>query len=308
MTPVPILDTHVHFWDRHIDGLSWPWLDPEFRSARHAWTRAAGTGGRDFRDATRYTAEEFGAETKGLGVLGFVHVHSASSDDAAEETAWLDGVAVADGGPLAIVGKVDLAAPQGGDLLRRHRAASERCRGVRDMKGRDGLDPAACAATLAVAAELGFSVELRTEPEGFGTLAALADQWPDVTFVLSHAALPRSRNAATLEQWTVSAAELAARPNWICKISALCGGSDPDWTVDSIRPWALACLAVFGPDRCMLGTNWPVDRLFGTYGAVVGAYREIFAHLEGADSSRIFHGTALDVYGIAEADAGPSRG
>jgi len=74
----------------------------------------------------------------------------------------------------------------------------------------------------------------------FPELAALADRWPEVTFVLSHAGLPLERTPATLREWSDAATALARHPNWVCKISALCGGSDPDWTVASIRPWAVS--------------------------------------------------------------------
>ncbi len=302
---IPILDTHVHFWDHEVPGLSWPWLDKDFRSDRHAWTEARERRWPEAHDAAQYTTREFRAETAGVGVAGLVHAHSAVTEgDPSRETVWLDRMARADGWPLAIIGRGDLSSPDGPGLLRRHRAASDRCRSVRDMQGPDGLDPDLCAPTLRLARELGFSIELRTEPEDFATLAQLAERWPEVTFVLSHAALPRHRTPETLARWTAAATMLAERSNWVCKISALCGGSDPDWTVNSIRPWARACLSVFGPERCMLGTNWPVDRLFGTYQSVVSAYREIFADLDEPEQRRLFHGTALAVYGIAPAEAG----
>lgn len=303
---IPIIDTHVHFWDHSAPGLSWPWLDKDFTSPRHRWTEAERRQSSSALEGERYTAVEFRREATAVGVAGLVHAHSATAiDDPSRETRWLDAMAAAHGWPLAIIGRGDLAAVDGPDLLRRHRAASDRCRSTRDMKGPDGLDPVACGPTLRAAADLGFSVELRTPPEGFPTLARLAEHHPDVTFVLSHAALPRERTPATLAQWLDAAAVLAARPNWICKISALCGGSDPDWTIDSIRPWAQACLSVFGPERCMLGCNWPVDRLFGSYASVIGAYREIFDDLGPAEKRRLFHGTALDVYAIPETALDP---
>jgi predicted TIM-barrel fold metal-dependent hydrolase len=304
---IPIIDAHVHFWDREHPDLSWPWLDKDFRSDRHAWTEAARRDSPTTHDDVRYTAADYRAETANAGVLGLVHVHSASAaEDPSQETAWLDHMAEAEGWPLAIVGSGDLTSPDGPGLLRRHHAASAICRGVRDMKGPDGLDPDLCGPSLSVAAELGFVVELRTPPEGFGTLAELADRWPDVTFVLSHAGLPRKRTPETLAEWTAAAKTLAERPNWFCKISALCGGSDPDWTVDSIRPWGRSCLSVFGPDRCMIGTNWPVDRLFGTYLSVVSAMREIFDDLTDGEKRQLFHRNAASLYGIDVPGAGAS--
>ncbi|WP_420639514.1 amidohydrolase family protein [Candidatus Poriferisocius sp.] len=300
-----LVDTHVHFWEHGVDGLSWPWLEKGFRSTRHRWTEES-----DDRDgglaAPRYTAEEFRAEVQGAGVVGVVHAQSATAEhDPSQETAWLDAMTERTGWPSALIGRGHLASPDGAGLLLRHREASGRCRSVRDMSGPDGLDLNACAATLDAAAELGFSVELRTGPAEFGTFGELADLWPGVTFVLSHAGLPLERTAETLREWRAAATELARRPNWVCKISALCGGSDPEWTVSSIRPWAEACFEVFGPRRCMVGTNWPIDRLFGTYEDVVGALRAIFEGVDGDDRDRLFWGTAAEVYRLEIEDFGP---
>ena len=63
---------------------------------------------------------------------------------------------------------------------------------------------------------------------------------------------------------------------------------DPRWTVDSIRPWVLGCIEAFGVDRCMFATNWPVDRLFSSYGDVVNAYREIAAEFTDDEQRKLF--------------------
>jgi predicted TIM-barrel fold metal-dependent hydrolase len=299
----PILDTHVHFWDHGVDGMRWPWLEKGFKSSRHSWTEAASKRLAAMHEMPRFTSKEFRGEVAGVGVAGMVHAHAAGGmADAAQETRWLAEMARTDGWPLAMIGSCDMAAADGPDLLRRHRAASEHCRSVRDMNGPKGLDLDACAATLEVAAELGFSIELRTDPEHFDMFAAFADRWPHITFVLSHASLPLERTPESLKLWTAAATTIAERPNLMCKISALCGGSDPNWTIDSIRPWAEACYSVFGPARVMLGTNWPVDRLFGTYASVVDAYRTIFQPLNDADRSALFYGNAAALYRVALAD------
>ena len=283
--------------------MRWPWLEKGFQSPRHSWTAAASKRLAAMHDVRRFAVAEFRHEVAGVGVAGMIHAQAASDMvDPALETQWLAAMSRADDWPLGIIGACDLASADGPDLLRRHRAASEQCRSVRDMNGPKGLDIDACAATVDVADELGFSVELRTDPEHFDMFAAFADRWPNVTFVLSHASLPLTRTPETLGAWIAAATEIAARPNLMCKISALCGGSDPDWTIDSIRPWAEACYSVFGPDRAVLGSNWPVDRLFGEYVDVVNAYRTIFAALNDADRSALFYGNAAALYGIAPED------
>ena len=66
----------------------------------------------------------------------------------------------------------------------------------------------------------------------------------------------------------------------VIKISGL-GLRDNDWTVDSFRPWVLTCIETFGVERSFFATNWPVDRLYSSYGDVVEAYATIISGLTG---------------------------
>jgi len=73
---------------------------------------------------------------------------------------------------------------------------------------------------------------------------------------------------------------------------------DHGWTVESLRPWVLACLDLWGPERAFFGTNWPVDRLFSSYGDVLAAYDELISGYPEEDRRRIFSGTARRVFRV----------
>lgn len=295
LDPDALVDTHVHFWDHSLEGFRWPWLEPGFRHRQLVDTHQL--------DAPRYTTPEFRSETDAAGVAGMVHVHAAERmPDPSRETEWLQSMGDEIGWPHALVGACPLREAGAPDLLHRH-ARFGRLRGVRDVWGIKELQSAAeVKPALDTAAELGLSIELRLPLDRFHVLREIADRWPDVTLVLGHAGLPQTRSDDDLAQWRAALRDLAGAPNAVCKISAVAGSSDPDWTVESIRPWVFGCIDAFGPDRCMFGTNWPVDRLFGTYHAVVDAYREVVADLDAADRARLFHGTAARVYGLTLAD------
>ncbi len=91
----------------------------------------------------------------------------------------------------------------------------------------------------------------------------------------------------------------AELPNTVCKISGL-GMADHRWTVESIRPWVLACIELFGADRCMFGTNWPVDAVYASYLMTVDAYRTIVADagFDRDDQARLLSGNARGFYRI----------
>ena len=90
---------------------------------------------------------------------------------------------------------------------------------------------------------------------------------------------------------------LAAAPNVAMKISGL-GMADHGWTIERIRSWILAAIDVFSPSRCMFGSNWPVDRLYSSYGDVLDAYWEIIGDFTAAEQEALFNGTANRVFGI----------
>jgi predicted TIM-barrel fold metal-dependent hydrolase len=75
-----------------------------------------------------------------------------------------------------------------------------------------------------------------------------------------------------------------------------------DWRVESLRPWVLACIDLWGPHRAFFGTNWPVDRLYSSYGDVVEAYAEIISAFEPAEKEALFAGTADRVFKLESAE------
>jgi predicted TIM-barrel fold metal-dependent hydrolase len=90
---------------------------------------------------------------------------------------------------------------------------------------------------------------------------------------------------------------LAGAPNVVCKISGL-GMCDNQWTVESIRPWVLACIESFGTERSFFGTNWPVDRLYSSFGDVVDAYATIISDFTEAEQTALFSGNAERIFRI----------
>jgi predicted TIM-barrel fold metal-dependent hydrolase len=91
----------------------------------------------------------------------------------------------------------------------------------------------------------------------------------------------------------------------VCKLSGL-PMSDHAWTAASLRPMLMHAIAAFGPERCMIGSNFPVDKLFGSLARLFGAYRDIVATLGPDAEGAILHGTATRFYRLADATGVPS--
>ena len=73
---------------------------------------------------------------------------------------------------------------------------------------------------------------------------------------------------------------------------------DNNWTVNSIRPYVLHCIETFGVDRCIFGTNWPVDSLWSAYDDDVVAYNEIIAGFTAGEKAAMFSQNAEALYDV----------
>lgn len=284
----PFVDTHVHFWDHSVEGLSWAWLDPDFRHPRVASLHRY--------DAPRFAAAELREEVEGAGVSGVVHVQAARWNGAPErESAWLEELGDEAGWPDVVVGACRMADDDAPRHIERQ-LELRRFRGVRDLGAGAHLDDPALDRPLEVLAQCSGVFELLVSFEGFDGAARVAERHPGVTFVLDHAGLPVERTPEYHERWSGAMHRLARVGNVVCKISALAGGVDPSWTVESLRPWVEGCIEAFGPERCMFGSNWPIDKPYGSYARLVEAYREIVRPLSAAERGALMRATARRVY------------
>lgn len=283
----PVVDTHVHFWDHRSTGLRYAWLDDE----------PSPLGDVDGLRTPRHAVADFRGESRLQHVTKVVHMDAAAgSPDPVAETAWLQSLADATGWPDGIVASCDLAAPDAARQLERH-AAHANLRGVRDMRPGSVLSDDAFRRGYALLAGRGLVFCHTVGLEHAGAALDLVRRFPDVTFCLDQAGMPEARDDEYFAAWRGLLATLAGAPNAVCKISSL-GMRDPAWTVASRRPWVLACLDAFGPDRCFFGSNWPIERRYASYGDTVGAFREIVSGLADDERAAVLAGNAERIFRI----------
>jgi predicted TIM-barrel fold metal-dependent hydrolase len=292
MAELPFVDTHVHFWDLQHPDLHYSWLEPD---AIHPVM-----GNIDAIKFPLYGAEEFLTETAGANVSKVVHVQAALGiKDPVNETIWLQQAADRTGIPHAIVAHIDLKDRDVNAEIARHREASPLLRGVRDFAEGDYLVEADFHRGYAALGRHGLVCDLDCVAEDMIKARNLARKHPETNVILDHAGFPRSRTREYFEFWKKGMRALAEAESAWCKISGL-GMCDNDWTVDSIRPWFEYCLEAFGVERCVLGTNWPVDKMFSPYGTVVDAYAEIISGLGRDEQVALFSGNAEKVFRLNE--------
>lgn len=294
-TPSGFIDTHVHMWDLAHPRLTWNWVDtPEDHPL---------LGNIDQIKMRAFTMWALEAEARFSGAEAFVHVQAAiGSPDPVEETRWLEEMAVSHPALAAIIGHVDLVEPDAGDVMDAHLEASDRFRGVRDF----AVEPQLATGRVDVHMERGLAalearglvLDMDCEYPNMGAALALARRHPDLTVVLEHIGFPRRRDPEYFEGWSKALRGLAGAENVVCKLSGA-AMTDPQFTIESLRPWLRTCLDAFGPQRCMIGSNWPLDRLFSSYDVIIDVYRDAIGHLEPGEQFAVLKGTASATYGLA---------
>jgi predicted TIM-barrel fold metal-dependent hydrolase len=289
MAKLPFVDTHVHFYDFSRDDLRWAWLEPDFIHPV--------LGNIDGIKARRFIADEFIAETRFANVSKMIHVQAAlGSENPVNETAWLQEMADRTGFPHGIIAECHLADDDYAEVLERHSQFAN-MRGVRDFGPGDYLIDPTWQRGYRELAKYGWVCCLDSDPDHYHQAADLAREVPDAIMCIDHAGFPRKRDEEYFAHWKTELAKVAACDNAIIKISGL-GMCDPNWTVESWRPWVSTCIELFGVERSFFGTNWPVDRLFSSYTDVIDAYAELISEYSQDEQVALFSGNAERIFKI----------
>jgi L-fuconolactonase len=279
-----IVDAHHHLWDL---ARGYDWLDdPAVASIR--------------RDAT---VADLRTELRAAGVARTVLVE-AGRCDAAEVGEFL-AIAGATEEIAGVVGWADLTDPALAEVLAAHRAGpgGRRLVGVRaQVQGEpdpDYLRRSDVHRGLSTVGDAGLAYDLVVRVDQLAGAAAAARAVPALTYVLDHLGKPRIRDgAAGLREWREAVGPLAAAPNVVAKLSGLVTEADwRQWTVADLRPFVHTALELFGAERLMFGSDWPVCLLAASYGDVLRSLREALADVTTpAEQEAIFSGTAARAY------------
>jgi predicted TIM-barrel fold metal-dependent hydrolase len=290
MDRLPFTDTHVHFWDFAHPTLSWDWL-----SAGSPPVETLG----DYSaiQAWRYTAEDFEAETRFQNVERVIHVQSALGSDPVEETRWLQAQADKIGIPHAIVAYASLDDPALNETIAAQ-VQFANLRAVRDLRYDRYLADPAWLRGLEVVERHGLVLCDDPLVEHMHLLASAAERHPGLTICIDHAGFPRQRDNAYFRAWRSGMTAIARQANTVVKISGL-GMCDHRWTLESITPWVMTCLELWGPKRSFFGSNWPVDRLYSSYGDVLDAYAQLIAEFTNDEQRALLSGNARRVFGLS---------
>ncbi|KUM43258.1 amidohydrolase family protein [Pseudomonas sp. EpS/L25] len=295
MQDLPIIDAHHHLYD--LKRNYYPWLQDGVKPIV-------------FGDYTAicqsYLVEDFLADARRQNLVKSVHLDVGYDPrDPVGETRWLQEMADSHGFPHGIVGYADLSRGDVADILDAHRE-HRNFRGIRQSLNyhpdptktyldRSGVsNETAWRRGFAELAGRSLSFDLQIYYPQMEDSYQLAKAFPDTQIILDHTGM-QVDGPAHFQAWRSAMSRLAQAPNVACKISGL-GMGDWQWTSESIRPYVLAAIEIFGVERCMFASNFPVDKLFSSYDALIEAFKAITADFSYAERLRLFHDNAQGFY------------
>jgi L-fuconolactonase len=279
--PLPLVDAHLHLWDPAR--LEYPWLAgiPQLH--------------RRFGPAD--------LDTGGHLLTGVVFIEAGRRDDQAlAEVAWVEQLAAHWPVLQAVVAHAPL---ERGERCRRQLAELSRHRLVTGIRRNLQDEPAGFAlagdfvAGVRLLAGFGFSFDLCVRHRQLPEVTELVAAVPEVTFVLDHLGKPPVASGQ-LDPWREDLSRLAGHPNVVCKLSGLATEADHQrWQVADVLPYLACALAEFGPERCLVGGDWPVATLATSYQRWLDTVAGAISGLADEQQRAVLAGTATRVYRLA---------
>jgi len=153
-------------------------------------------------------------------------------------------------------------------------------------------------AGFALLGRYGLSFDLQAHPWQMPEAASLARAFPEVQVVVDHLGMPAYRGEAGWDSWRAGVEALAGCANVSVKLSGF-GMFDPAWTAASIRPEVELILDRFGVDRCMFGSNFPVDKRWKSFVEVVEGVDSALVSLSPTERDAVFARNAIRIYRLA---------
>lgn len=278
----PIIDSHVHLWDN--THLTYPWL-------------------KNFPLLNKsFLLSELMDATKALHIESFLFVQAECDPaQALNEVNWVGELAKRDARIHNMVAYAPLENGKEVDLYLQEIKKFAYVKGVRRILENEPTD--FClqqnfidGIQLLAAHNLSFDICIR--PSHLPAVTKLVTECPQVNFILDHMGKPNIA-AKELKPWQENLKKLAGLPNVWCKISGvITEANHQTWCFEDIKPYIFHALDVFGINRVMFGSDWPMVNLAGSYSYWVHALYDLLMHSPKNEWHQLFYENAKRCYSL----------
>ena len=302
MDNIKIVDAHHHLWDLNNADTKYSWLmvtEGEAFFGDYAAIRES------------YLIEDYLEDAKNQNIIKSVHVQAEHDDDKpVNETAWLQNLADTHSSklPNAIVAFADFSKNNVSEILDAHQEYKN-TRGIRQILSYNKDEPKYSHATedfmknsswvenFKHIRNRNLSFDIQIYKHQMEDAVNLANKYNDVLFILNHTGEPCYQSKEYIESWEQNMTKLAKCENVVAKISGL-GMFDPQWTIDSTRIFVEKTIQIFGIERCMFASNFPVDKIFNSFDTYWNSFKEITKNYSENDKKLLFSSNAEKYYRI----------
>ena len=293
--PSRIVDSHQHFWDTRLARNPWLCENQQvyFRYGDYDSIRKP------------YLPNDYYSDAAPIDIVASVYVETEwCQDDPIGEMDWVTKIKAHFGLPTVAVAQAWLDRKNLEETLESHcsRGFVRSVRHKPRSNSAPGGEPGAMADLVwregfALLAPLGLSFDLQTPWWHLCEARTLADKFPSTQIILNHSGLPSDRSHDGLNKWYIAMKDLSGAPNVSVKLSGL-GQQKKSWTIESNRNIILRTIDLFGVDRCMFGSNFPVDSLCGGFTEIFSGFFQIVADFSNQERDALFVQNAMRIYNI----------
>ena len=274
------LDSHQHFWK--YDVREYEWIDESMSMLR-----------RDFMP------EDLETDLKRNGFDGCIAVQARQT---LQETQWLLELAGRHPFIKGVVGWVDLRSPEVRFQLQ-SLSRNPKLIGIRHIVQSEPDDRFLLQSDflrgIALLADFRLTYDILIYTRHLPVAAEFVSRFPQQRFVLDHLAKPQIREQQ-LSDWSRGIRQLAKSPNVYCKLSGLVTEADwTNWREGDFEPYLDLAFECFGPARLMIGSDWPVCTLAGSYSRVIDIVKNYLTRFPAEVSEAVLGKTASEVYRCA---------
>jgi len=273
------IDAHQHFWD--IERFQYPWMPAGDSPLRRNFLP------RDLEPILKRNRFDGSVLVQANVVI--------------EETRWLLELAAQHEFIRGVVGWVDLTDARVGatlDQLQRHAKFKGVRHLVHDEPDANWLIREDVLHGLGELARRGIPFDLLLRPMHLPLVPRIAERIPELRMVIDHIAKPPIA-ARRMDGWAENMEAASKIPHMFCKLSGMITEDDPrGWNAEHLRPYVQHVLSLFGPDRLMFGSDWPVCTFAGTWKEVLAAFTQVIGPESMEVREKLLGGTAARFYAL----------
>jgi L-fuconolactonase len=276
------IDAHQHFWD--LDRFPYPWMPPSPSPIRR-----------------NFMPEDLHPILERNRFDGCVVVQATTHPG---EAPWLLDLAKQHAFILGVVAWADLTDPHLGKTLDSLQS-NPRFKGIRhpvhDETDDRWLVRPDVVRGLKELERRAIPYDLLLRPQHLPAAIELVDKTPSLRMVIDHIAKPLIAKRE-MEGWAQNMERISKAPNMFVKLSGMITEAEPKkWTADHLRPYVQHTYKLFGADRCMFGSDWPVCLLAGVWKEVLAGFTQALGPLPQEPRNKVVGDTAARFYGLQQA-------